>query len=67
MCHSFLFSITQIKGKTLRRQDRGNKRDGARDRRIGGIESLLEGLIWELSGDQMGRDKPSEHIQEPGN
>lgn len=37
------------------------------DGEIGGIEGLLEGLIGRLSGDQMLRDKPSEHIKQPGN
>lgn len=37
------------------------------DGEIGGIEGLLEGLIWGLSGDQMLRDKPSENIKQPAN
>ena len=37
------------------------------DGEIGGIESLLEDLIWGLSGDQMRRDKPSEFSKEPRN
>lgn len=37
------------------------------DGEIGGIEGLLEGLISGFSRDQMLRDKPSEHIRQPGN